>query len=361
MNATIMEVNLDNFLYNVKQIQEYVGDKTIMPIIKANGYGTYINTRLDIINSFDIVCVARVSEGIELRKLGYKKEILIVNQPYIKEIDEIVNNNLSFALSDEDFLNEMLKRKDKFTVHLELETGMNRTGIKLNDLESFVHKIKSNKNINVEGIFTHLSSADYDHNYTRKQLDLFKSGVDLASDYFKFKYIHSCASNGLLNYNDTISNAVRPGIILYGYESFKGVHKVIDIKPVATLKTRIIFIKDINRKESVSYGRNFISRKKMRIATIPIGYADGLKGTLSNKGYVIVNGKKARIIGNICMDSAMIDVTDIDAKLNDEVYIWDNNNLTLEEVAKSCKTINYEILSTISPRVERIFIKNKIK
>jgi alanine racemase len=361
MNATIMEININNFLYNVKQIQDYVGNKTIMPIIKANAYGTYINTRLDIINNFDIVCVARVSEGIELRNLGYKKEILIVNQPYIKELEEIVKYNLTFALSEENFLNEMIKSNKKYNVHLELETGMNRTGIKIHELDSFIDKIKSYKNINVEGVFTHLSSADYDHNYTKKQLDLFKSGVDIVSDSFKLKYIHSCASNGLINYNDTLSNAVRPGIILYGYESFKGANKIIDIKPVTKLKTRIIFIKDINRKESVSYSRNFISRKKMRIATIPIGYADGLRRALSNKGYVIVNGKKCKIIGSICMDSAMIDVTECDANINDEVYIWDNDNQTIDDIAKLCKTINYEILSTISPRVERIFIKNKIK
>ena len=359
MNATIMEVNLDNFLYNVKQIQKYVGNKKIMPIIKANAYGTYINTRLDIINNFDMVCVARVSEAIELRNLGYKKEILIVNQPYIKELDEIIKYNLTFALSEESFLKEMLKRKDKFTVHLELETGMNRTGIKIDDLEEFISIIKNN--ITVEGVFTHLSSADYDHNYTKKQLDLFKSGVDIVSEHFKLKYIHSCASNGLINYNDSLSNAVRPGIILYGYESFKGLNKIIDLKPVSTLKTRIIFIKDINRRESVSYGRNFISKKKMRIATIPIGYADGLRRILSNKGYVVVNGKKCKIVGNICMDSCMIDVTNVEANINDAVYVWDNNIQTLDEVAKSCKTINYEVLSTISSRVERVFIKNKIK
>ena len=190
-----------------------------------------------------------------------------------------------------------------------------------------------------------------------KQIDLFKSGVEEIKKYFKnIKYIHSSASSGLINYDDNISNAVRPGIILYGLESYKGLNKMINIKPVSTLKSRIIFLKDIDKKESVGYSRRFRSTKKMKIATIPIGYADGLRRELSNKGYVVIHGKKAKIIGSICMDSTMIDITNIDnVKLEDEVYIWDNENIKLEDISNICNTINYEILCGISTRVKRIF------
>ena len=362
MQATVMEINLDNFLYNVKNIEKYVKGKVLIPVIKANAYGTHINERLDIINHFDIVSVARVSEGVHLRSIGYKKDILILNQPYDVEIDEIIKNDLIIGLSEYNFLNELSKRKEKVRVHLELETGMNRTGIKNYDLDMFIDKIKMSKNIIVEGVYTHLSCADYDYVYTMKQLDLFKKGVEVIKDSFKtIKYIHSSASNGLINYDDNISNAVRPGIILYGFESFKGSSKIIDIKPVCTLKTRIVFLKEINRKESVGYSRKFKSSRKMKVATIPIGYADGLRRDFAKKGYVIINNQKAKIIGNICMDSAMVDVTNIDAKINDEVYIWDNINQSLDDVAKVCKTINYEIMSSISDRVKRVFNVKKTK
>ena len=357
MQATVMEVNLNNFLYNIELIKKFTNNKIIIPVIKANAYGTHINERIDILNKFDIVSVARVSEAIQIRDIGYKKEILILNQPYISEIDDIIKYNLTIGLSNYEFLCELSKRKEKTVIHLEIETGMNRTGVKLSDIETFIDKIKNSKNVVLEGIYTHLSSADYDHNYTIKQLDIFKNAVDLIKDNFNsIKYIHSSASNGLLNYNDNISNAVRPGIIMYGFESFKGSNNIIPVKPVCNLKTRIVFIKDIDKKESVGYSRKYKSTKKMKIATIPIGYADGLRRDYAKKGYVIVNNSKAKILGNICMDSCMIDVSKIDAKLNDEVYIWDNKNQTLDDVANICKTINYEIISSISPRVKRVFI-----
>ena len=159
-----------------------------------------------------------------------------------------------------------------------------------------------------------------------------------------------------MNYNDNVSNMVRPGIIMYGYESFEGALTKINIEPICKLKTKITFIKEVSENESISYSRKYITNKKMTIATIPIGYADGLRRELSNKGAVIVNGKKASILGSICMDSCMIDVTDIESvRVGCDVYIWDNSIRTIEEIASECHTINYEIISTISSRVPRVF------
>jgi alanine racemase len=327
-----------------------------MPIIKANAYGTYINKRLDVINEFDIVGVAIIDEAIELRELGYEKEIFILNQPCIDDIEDILKYNITIGLSSYEFLNELLKINNKIKVHLEIETGMNRTGIKLKDLEDFINKI--NENILVEGVYTHLSSADYDIEYTNKQLELFEEAVNKVKNKFNgIKYIHSLASNGLLNYNDNISNLVRAGIVLYGYDSFEGMKNIIDVDPICKLKTKINFIKEINKGESISYSRKFIADKNMKIATIPIGYADGLKRTLSNKGEVVIKGKRVPIIGSICMDSFMVDVTDIEyISIGEDVYIWDNENITVEEIAEICGTINYEIICTVSYRVPRVFV-----
>ena len=146
---------------------------------------------------------------------------------------------------------------------------------------------------------------------------------------------------------------------MYGYESGNGIKEKIDLKPVAKLKSKITYLKEVEMGTSISYGRRFITKRKSRIATVPIGYADGLKRILSNVGEVVINDKKAPIVGSICMDSFMVDVTDIeDVKYGDDVYIWDNKIITIEDIAKKCDTINYEILSTIGKRVPRIFIKN---
>lgn len=358
MRPTVMEVDIDKFNKNINKIKKYVGDKIIMPIIKANAYGTYINKNIDIINRFDIVAVAMVDEAIELRNLGYENEIFVLNQPYFEEIENIIKYNITIGISDNYFLEKMLTIEKNVKVHLEIETGMNRTGIKIENLKNFVNRIKKNKNIIVEGCYTHLSSADCDKNYTNKQLEIFRDAVKFVEDEFNtIKYVHSSASNGLINYNDNISNVVRPGIIMYGYESFKNARKKIDVEPICKLKTKIIFIKEVEKDTSISYSRKFVTKNKMKIATIPIGYADGLRRQLSNKGTVIVNNQKVPIIGNICMDSCMIDVTDIEnVGVGTEVYIWDNNLRKLEDIANECDTINYEILSTISYRVQRIFI-----
>ena len=357
MRTTVMEVSTKTFNKNIDKIEQYINGKKIMPVIKANGYGTYINKKIDIINRFDIVAVAIVDEARQLRDLGYKKDIFVLNQPYKEDIKDIIKSNVTIGISDFNFVKELNKIDKKIKVHLEIETGMNRTGIKVNDLEKFIKEIKENKNIIVEGIYTHLSSADYDFDYTNEQLNKFERAVNIIKENFSdIKYIHSSASNGLINFKDDISNMVRPGIIMYGYESFKGAKEKINIEPICKLKTKIDFIKEIDKGESISYGRKFKSDRKMKIATIAIGYADGLRRNLTD-GYVVINNEKAKIVGTICMDSCMIDVTDIkNVKIGTDVYIWDNKLITLDEIAEKSNTINYEIMSTISYRVPRIFI-----
>ena len=348
MRATIMEIDRKKFQKNMENIQNYVGAKTLMPVIKANGYGTCVNKSLNLINQYEIVAVAVVDEAVQLRQTGYAKEIFVLNPPSSSEIKNIIDYSVTIGISDLSFAKKLIESRNKVKVHLEIETGMNRTGIKLDELENFIKEIK-NTNIEVDGVYTHLSSADFDEEYTRMQLAKFKEAVEIVKNTFPdIKYIHSSASNGLLNYPEDVSNTVRPGIIMYGYESYEGVKDKINIEPIAKLKTKIIHIKEINEGEAIGYSQKFIAKKSMKVATIPIGYADGLRRELSNKGKVIVKDKLVPIIGNICMDSCMIDI-------EEDVYIWDNEIQTLEDIANLCNTINYEILSTISARVPRIF------
>lgn len=357
---TVLEINLNNFEHNVKQIKEYVGNNVnIMPVIKAGAYGTYINKCIEIINKFDIVAVALVDEAIELRRLGYKNEIFVLNQPYKDEIEKIVTNDVTIGISSDSFLKELGESGKKVKVHIEIGTGMGRTGINPSRVEEYINTIKGYSNIEINGMYTHLSSADIDFEYTEKQLKSFSTAVCNAQKILgNLKYIHCSASNGILNFPNEKYNLVRPGLILYGYDSCEGACEKLNLKPVCKLKSKITFLKEVAENTSIGYSRSFITKRKTKVATIPLGYADGMKRALSNKGEIVVRGKKAPIIGSVCMDSFMIDVTEIeDVCVGDDVYIWDNNIIKVEDIANICGTINYEIISTISNRIPRIFNK----
>lgn len=360
---TVMEVSIDNFKYNIEQIRKKLNPNTnIMPIIKANAYGTYLNTRLDVINEFEIVGLATVDEGAQIRNLGYKKDIFILNQPATSEINKIIKHDLVIGLSSNQFLREVKKQNKPMRVHLEIETGMGRTGLSLEQVPSFLEEIQKTRQIKIEGIYTHLSSSDIDAQYTKQQLETFQKAVEIITDKVKdIKYIHAEASNAIVNHPEKQYNLVRPGMIMYGYQSGEGIQEKISLKPVAKLKSKITFLKTVKEGTSISYGRSFITARESKIATIPIGYADGFRRELSNNGYVVIRGHKVPIVGKVCMDGFMADVTDLDeVEVGDDVWIWDNHLITLDDIAHKCDTINYEIISTISERVPRKLISEKM-
>ena len=352
--TSILEVSKSAFKHNINEIKKHT-DKEIMPIIKASAYGTYINRNLELIKDFSIVGVALISEAIELRELGFKNEIFTLYQPYLEDIDNIWKYDITVGVCDLNFIKELSKLNNQVRIHLEIETGMGRTGIFLDKLNDVINVIKESDNIIVEGVYTHLSSADNDKEYTNKQIEIFKKAVEELKKHFNIKYVHCEASPGI-EYNVDFSNLVRPGLSIYGYKCYERFDK-LDLIPVAKLKTKISYIKEVPEGTSISYGRTYITDKTTKVATVNIGYADGVKRGLSNKGNVVINGKKAPIIGRICMDSFMVDVTDIDCKVDDDVYIWDNNLINLDDVANELDTISYEIISTITDRVERRFVE----
>ena len=356
MRRTCLEVSREAFRKNVSEIRKLVNDTEIMPVVKANAYGTYLNKDISLMNEFNMVAVAIVDEAIQLRKLGYEKDIFVLNQPYIEEIEDIISNNIIVGVSSIDFLKKTKEYDKKIRVHVELETGMGRTGVLDSNLGEFINNLKAS-NALVEGVYTHLSSADLDYEFTNKQNELFNKNVCILKEEFPtIKYVHCAASNGILNFDLGICNLVRPGLILYGYPSCKSAIEKIKLEPVLKFRSSISFIKEINVGDAVSYGRSFVADRKMVVATVGCGYADGVMRKLSNKGFVSVNGKRCKILGNVCMDSFMIDVSDVDCKVGDFVYLFDNEIVTLNEVSDICETINYEVISTISDRVPRKFI-----
>ena len=356
---TTIEVNIENARYNINQRRKTVGENiTIMPVIKANGYGSYINKKIEFLNDFDIVAVAIVDEGIALRNLGYKKDIFILNQPYVDEIDKIIKYNLIIGVSSDRFIEELGERRKKVKIHRELGSGMGRTGIHPKRVDEYIEKIKKYDNIIIDGIYTHLSAADIDKEYTRKQLNSFDFAVESAKKKIDtIRFVHAQASTGILNFNEKKYNLVRPGIIIYGFYPDDSFKDKIDLKPVITkFASKITFLKTVPEGFSIGYERSYITKRETKVATIPVGYGDGFRRCLSNNWEVCINGKRVPIIGNVCMDSFMADVTDIEANVGDEVIIFDYKNITLEEYAKASNGINYEMICSISDRVPRKFI-----
>lgn len=353
MRSTQLIVNLKNIKHNIEEIKNYLGNSiNIMLVVKSYGYGSHLNECPEILNEFDYVGVAYLDEAIQLRKNGYKKEILIL-YPLSKNEFEI-SKKYDFILNGSNIF-ELINDNSIIKVHTEIETGMGRTGLQICNLENYINKLKDNENIILDGLFTHLSTnSDYD--FSTKQIDLFEHAIKMFyKENILPRNIHMSSSGGLRYYKNNLYNMVRIGLLIYGYYPNDSLKDIINLKPSMVLKTNISFLKTIDINETVGYNKNFIANRKTIVATIPFGFADGLLTLEVGKPYVIVNGKPAKIIG-ICMDNMMLDVTEIpDVKLEQEVYIWDNCNLKIEEIGEWCNGIcNYEVISSISERVPRV-------
>ena len=360
-----LEVDLSAIKSNLEKIKNQVGENvTVAPVIKANAYG--IDTKglraLFEEEQIKIVIVATVDEAIKLREEGYRQEIITLNELLPFEVEDILKYNIVPGVSDLDVieeLNNIAKRENKIVpIHIEVDTGMGRVGKKPTEMLEFAKRITELSNIKLEGLYTHFSSADSSEEFTKMQIEKFNKVIEeLEKNQIIFKYIHSSASSGILNFPEAKFNMVRPGIITYGYMPDKNMKNNIGLKPTTKMISHVVFVKEVEKGTAIGYSRTYIAPEKRKIATVPLGYADGIRRALSNKGRVYINGKYAPIVGNVCMDNFMIDVIGIDVNVGDEVIIWDNQNITIEEIADICGTINYEILCGISMRVKRVYKK----
>lgn len=358
---TELLINLDDMEYNYNQIKQLQPDKEILPVLKASGYGIGAENVAKFVDKvgIKILGTAFVDEGVVLRAgWNYKGEIVVLNQPSVEDIANIIKYDIVTGVCYIEFVKTLNKKAEKegkkAKIHIEIETGMGRTGVNLNSLEQFIKKVKTLKNIEVEGIYSHFATSDNDLEYAKMQIEKFNKAVNrIKKQINTIKYVHIGNSAGTARIKHLPGNMVRPGIMLYGYYPDENLKDLVKLKPCTILKSKISFIKEVEPGTSISYGRTYVTNKKTLIANVPIGYADGIKRSLSNKGSVVIKGKKVPIVGTICMDSFMIDVTGLDVKIGDDVYIWDNDKIKVEEIAKQCGTINYEILCTISNRVIR--------
>ncbi|MGL4736043.1 MAG: alanine racemase [Cellulosilyticaceae bacterium] len=367
----VAEVSTDAIRNNYKEIRKIVPkDTEIMGIVKADGYGHGAVEVAGVLQEEGVnrLAVAIAKEGEELRLAGIKAPILVLGYTPPADIEGLIQNDLTqtvFSYEMAQYISdEACKLGKTVNVHIKVDTGMGRIGF-LSDPQSIeeVKMISELPNINVEGIFTHFSTADEeDPEYTKDQWSRFLGFLkELHEIGIEIPIIHAANSAATISYNYTHLNVVRPGIILYGYypSEYLAGHKV-DLRPAMTLKTQVVHVKELPEGHFISYGKKYCTTHKTKIATIPIGYADGYSRRLSGKGRVLIRGHYAQVVGNICMDQFMVDVTHIpDVSVGDEVVVFGKQGdleVTIEELAALADTINYEIICMIGKRVPRRYI-----
>lgn len=372
LNPMWTEINIDNLLHNIKQIKKKVNNSEIIGVVKANAYGHGAIEISDILvkNGIKKLAVANIVEAIELRENNINCNIMLLGISEIYAIDSILKYNIEATISSLEFaeaLNEKAKEKNTIAkIHIAIDSGMGRIGFR-NNLSSLedITKISKLSNLKIESIFTHFSTADsIDKSYTTHQIEIYNSLLNkLSENGVEIPKKNLANSAAIIDVKESHEDFVRPGIIQYGYYPSNEVNKEdFLLKPVLTWKTKVIYIKEVCENEYIGYGQNYKTTRKTKIATIPVGYADGYSRGLSNKGKVIINGKLANIIGNVCMDQFMVDVTDIDLKVGDEVILLGESNgvkFDADDIAKILNTISYEVLCLIGRRAPRIYIQNK--
>ena len=346
-------INRQNLKENIEYIRNKIGKRKIIAMVKANAYGTgdtLVAQELQNIG-VDAFGVANIEEAKRIRQAGIKGMILVTCVVYTDELKEAIANDISMSISDIEelkYIDEEAKRQSKVAkLHIKVDTGMTRLGFTPENVLAAIKEIEKYENIALEGIYTHLSCADSDEEYTLDQIRIFRETVEDAKSIADFKYIHILNSDGTEMYTDEpeIDTHVRVGISMYGYSK--------NMQPITKLTAPVIHINNIDKYTKVGYSGTYIAKPNTKIAVVKIGYADGLSRCLSNNLSVVVNGVECAQVGNICMDMMMIDVTDAPVSIGDEVIIWDYTN-DLKDIAKLSHKIVYEVISNLGDRIERI-------
>ena len=366
-----IEINTKNIEYNINQIKQIIPKTTqIMAVVKANAYGhdsTIISKKLQEIGINDFA-VATLPEAIKLRENNITGNILILGYTELEELQKVIDNNIMQTIVDNDYAKSALKAnlKGKLKCHVKINTGMNRIGEFYDDFAA-LSEIYQNPALQIEGTFTHLCVSDSDKiediNFTKEQINRFDKAIEFIKNQgLNPGKLHTQASYGTINYTNCKYDYVRMGILMYGINaSYDCYNKYnVDFKPVMAVKSKVTSIKYINPEETVSYGRTFKADNKIKIASVGIGYADGVPRALSNILIVKINNKKYHQIGRICMDQLMIEINDENPiAIGDEVVLIDPNeskDLTLEDWAKLTNTITDEIICQFTTRLKRIEI-----
>ncbi len=374
LNRAWAEISLDNIAHNIREIRRITGKSAeIMGVVKADAYGHGVmevaKTLLE--NGASRFAVSMLDEAIQLRRAGIEVPILILGYTDPRRANEIIQNDVTQSVFSHDLAqalsDEAVRQGKKVKIHIKIDTGMSRIGFLpgYNAVKNVV-EISRLPNIIIEGLFTHFATADEkNREYTNTQFERFMSiCCELQRIGIHIPVKHCANSAAIIEYPEMHLDMVRPGIILYGMYPSDDVNKAkIDLKPAMTLKANVIMVKEVEKNTSISYGRIFTTGRTSKIATIPIGYADGFNRMLSNKGKVLINGEFAPVVGRVCMDQCMVDITDIGSsvEVGDEVVLigaQGQNNITAEDVAQTIGMINYELVCIVGKRIPRAFVKD---
>ena len=362
---TVLEIDLNALTYNFKYLKSKLNPQIkFMAVVKAFAYGSdscAIARHLEGLK-VDYFAVAYVKEGVALRDAGITKPILVLH-PQPIHFKNLIKHCLEPNIYSKKVLDEFIKIAEledqtDYPIHLKFNTGLNRLGFKETDLEYIHSAIGKTKSIHIKSLFSHMAASEdlNEKEFTIAQINTFKQIVEKFSNLWGFKpMLHMCNTSGILNYPEAHFDMVRSGIGLYGFGNSEKENK--NFIPIASLKSVISQIHSLEKGETIGYNRAYKSDSALKTATIPVGHADGIGRQYGNgKGYVMINGKVAPIVGNVCMDMIMVNVTGIDCVEGDEVVVF-GSNPTAEEFAKTANTISYEIITALSQRIKRV-VKN---
>lgn len=370
IRPTYAKVNLGAIRRNVAAIKAHLPQKTkFCAVVKADGYGhgSAMVSKAAIEAGAEWIGVAIPEEAAVLRGENIKAPILVLGPANLAQWRKAADLDVSMVVASQDCLKYALsvvkERGITMRLHLKVDTGMNRVGIKtLEETELILDAIQKDDRLVLEGFMTHFAASDEaDKSYTVMQDKRFAEFIALVRARGLSPIIHASNSGAVLDCPELSYDMVRVGLAMYGCYTSETLTRDVVLEPAMALHTQISFIKDVEAGEKLSYGCTFTAPSKMRIATLPIGYADGYFRMLSNKGEVLVCGQRARVVGRVCMDQILVDITDIkDAQLHDNVVCFGRQNGTgipVEEYAAHCGTVNYEVLCAISPRVPRLYFE----
>lgn len=358
-----VEINLEYLAQNIKEIKKCIPEnKKFLGIVKADayGHGATMLAKTMLASGVDMLGVSSVDEGLDLRNVKINAPILVVGAIPLWAIESATLNNIEFSIFNEDHLkaceNVFERTGVKPNVHIKIDTGMNRIGISPEKAIDFIRKVQNSKFITLKGIFTHLASAE-EIEETEKQITKWNNIVNNVNTEGLLLHIQNTAAT--FAYKNIISNMVRVGISLYGlYPDLPDINFYKpNLKQILSLRGRITHIHEIEPGESVSYSHKFTAYEPTRIATIPIGYADGVDRGLSNNIFGLLNGQKIKQVGNITMDQMMFDLSDVEAKIGDTITLLEENTLTIDNWAKILNTINYELTCRLKVRLPRVYVR----
>jgi alanine racemase len=365
-------VDLDALCWNFRQIKQRVGPGVkVLSMVKANGYGhgaPVVAKSLEK-QGGDAFGVATLEEAVELRRAGIVAPILVVAGAYVEQLDHYVAHKLSAVAHEIETVKVLdaaaRERGVTLDVHLKIDTGMGRLGFVPSEMQSWLPALKQLKAVTLTGVFSHFSQAEsVAGEYTQQQLETFRRALQqLKSSGISPPLVHLANSAATITLPAAHFDMVRPGLILYGIYPSPAMRDQISLKPVLSWHTRVLQLKKVPKGTSISYGQTFITKRKSLIATLPVGYADGYPRLLSNRGAVLIKGRRAPVAGRVCMDLTMVDVTDIaGVRHGDEVVLLggqDGAEITADEMAGWSSTISYEILTSIGVRVPRLHYSSK--